>query len=744
MRLIAIDRVPNASFSRGGGPIDVTYRPVNTMVVTNNFSKWSLASTPTGAQWKAWGYGNGRFIMIGTLDKLFDDPDDLPAIFNNGQEYANVVVYSDDGINWYNSPQLFPGSTFFSNFSYTTPKIANNFIVHGNDRFLIAMTNGGIAVSSDGISWNRYTAPHPSSWGSANYATFMPGSGLFMYKPNDTYTYYTSPDGITWTTRSLGSYTGISTPLGQDPILAMRTAGNTTLIAIGLVSDSYTGPNFPNGSRLLLLRSSNLTSWTELPTVQKPANKTFMGVSGIAINDLETVAVVFCNGYYFRYDLTNNTYVFYDVNLGAGMCGYQDGKFYSANGSTVSTSVDGITWTTHLNALPSDFTHLLQGGIGYKLPVAGGTYDGRLRYNINATVSAIAVQADGKTIVGGSFNTFDGVSVQRIARLTESGSLDTAFLANTGSGANREIYAIAIQPDGKIILGGNLETFNGATVNSIVRLNSDGTRDTAFTTNAGSGFNSTVQTISLQADGKIIVGGFFTSFNGSSAPYVVRLNTDGTRDNTFSVGSGPNNWVYASTVQSDGKILLGGTFTSFNGFSIRKLVKLNSDGTRDTAPLASFTTSNQEYVTTLQNQPDGKILIGGRFLYSQPGIGSGIARIGLNGLLDTTFNSSGIEIFTDVFDIAVQQNGQILVAGTFLSFNGISSPGIARLSSNGVIDQGFSSNVGLGPINSSNSSGFLNTVAVHQNGKIFIGGNFESFNSNFSPNLACLGSASTT
>ena len=106
------------------------------------------------------------------------------------------------------------------------------------------------------------------------------------------------------------------------------------------------------------------------------------------------------------------------------------------------------------------------------------------------------------------------------------------------NGFSGTVNAIAIQSDGKIVIGGSYLTFNGVTVNRIVRLNSDGTRDTAFTTNTGTAFNSNVNAIAIQSDGKIVCSGFFTTFNGTTVNRIVRLNSDGTRDTAFTLFRG--------------------------------------------------------------------------------------------------------------------------------------------------------------------------------------------------------------
>ncbi len=105
-----------------------------------------------------------------------------------------------------------------------------------------------------------------------------------------------------------------------------------------------------------------------------------------------------------------------------------------------------------------------------------------------------------------------------------------------------------------------------------MRVNSDGSTDNSF----GPAFSQLVQTIALQSDGKILIGGYFTSYDGLPINRVARLNSDGTIDSTFNAGSGANDFVYDIAFQADGKILLGGAFTFFNNQPRAGSVRLNA------------------------------------------------------------------------------------------------------------------------------------------------------------------------
>ncbi len=208
----------------------------------------------------------------------------------------------------------------------------------------------------------------------------------------------------------------------------------------------------------------------------------------------------------------------------------------------------------------------------------------------NNTVAQVVRQSDGKFVVGGNFTSFNGVTRNRLARLNADGTPDTAFNANLGTGFDANVVGVTVQPDGKILVGGNFTNFNGVALNRLVRLNSDGTRDTAFSTALGSGFGPNVARTVVQPDGKILVAGLFSTFNGVAVNRLVRLNSDGTRDTAFStaLGAGFNNAITPLLVQPDGKILAGGAFTAVNGTTTGALARLNASGTLDTAFAANL------------------------------------------------------------------------------------------------------------------------------------------------------------
>jgi uncharacterized delta-60 repeat protein len=353
-------------------------------------------------------------------------------------------------------------------------------------------------------------------------------------------------------------------------------------------------------------------------------------------------------------------------------------------------------------------------------------------FGANASIRTMALQSDGKLLIGGSFTTFNGTSANNIIRLNLDGTIDTAFMSNVGTGASRStgspgIWSIVIQPDNKILVGGEFSGFNGAAVNRIVRLNSDGTRDTSFAASTSTDIRNTILCIAIQQDGKILVGSSLTTPRLS----LVRLNADGTRDIDFTTngGTGAIGSVQAIAIQSDGKVVIGGTFTTFNEVTVNRIVRLNTNGTLDTGFLANTGTGVNSDIDSIAIQPDNKILIGGLFTTFNGATVNRIVRLNQDGTRDVAFtNNNGTGFNSSVLSLVIQPDGKILAGGFFNGFhNGFSTSGyrIARMNPDGTSDTSFRSNISDGSSIGANSS--VRSIALRPNGEIIIGGDFTSF-----------------
>jgi uncharacterized delta-60 repeat protein len=346
---------------------------------------------------------------------------------------------------------------------------------------------------------------------------------------------------------------------------------------------------------------------------------------------------------------------------------------------------------------------------------ADGSLDGTFNSGtgLDNTALSCLVQTDGRILIAGTFTAYNGVGRIYLARLNTDGSLHSAF--NVSTGANGSARVIVQQPDGKILVGGDFTWINGVSRNRIARLNADGSLDATF--DPGTGANNIITAVLLQSDGKVVVTGFFTSFNGTTLTRIARLNADGSLDATFNPGTGASGTITTAQLQSDGKIVIGGNFTSYNGTARNRIARINSDGTLD-ATFAPGSGANQT-INYLCLQSDGKVIIGGVFTTYN---GTGrvrLARLNTNGTLDGTFGV-GTGALGNVDAIAVQSDGKILIGGSFTSYNGTSRNRIARVNANGSLDGTFA--VGTGA-----SSG-VSGIALQTDGKIILGGSFTTYN----------------
>jgi len=332
---------------------------------------------------------------------------------------------------------------------------------------------------------------------------------------------------------------------------------------------------------------------------------------------------------------------------------------------------------------------------------------------VDSGISSVAVQPDGDIIIVGDFTTYNEVPRNCIARLNSNGSLDTAF--DPGTGANNTIYAVVIQADGRIIIAGDFTAYNGVSRNHIARLNSDGSLDESF--DPGTGADGPIYCVAVQSDGLLLIGGEFTNYNDTACNYIARVNSDGSLDVGFDTTYAPDNIVYAIAVQPDDRIIIAGSFSNC-GFETRnRIARLENSGVLDITFDPGAGASGDIYSAVLQ--PDNKVVLGGEFS-SYLGSEDYIARANEDGSHDTEFLSSGTGPDLEVFCIAIQSDGKILIGGNFENYNNTSCMYLARLNPDGTLDAGFRTNNG--------PDGAISCIAIQPDGRIIIGGVFSTYN----------------
>jgi len=343
-----------------------------------------------------------------------------------------------------------------------------------------------------------------------------------------------------------------------------------------------------------------------------------------------------------------------------------------------------------------------------------------VNFSINS-ISTLVQQADGKILVGGFFSLFNTVNRNGILRLNADGSLDKTFETNLSSGGVQSITPLA---NGKILITGSFGAIADIAFPGIALLNADGNLDETFNpaviTNNGS--QSSISVSAIQADGKILIAGNFTNINGLTRNRLARLNADGTLDLSFDTGLGPNGQVNAILPLANGKVLIGGDFTSFNGIVRGKIARLNADGTLDAT--FNFSAQTELTVRTMVLQPDGKILVAANPSFSSSTGFRSVFRLNADGGVDSTFDilsaNSTAAPNGNVNTLILESDGKVIIGGTFTTVNGQPRRGLARLNPNGMLDASFAVVFG--------ANGTVNVVAVQPDGKILISGNFTYVN----------------
>ncbi len=361
------------------------------------------------------------------------------------------------------------------------------------------------------------------------------------------------------------------------------------------------------------------------------------------------------------------------------------------------------------------------------------------------TLSANAVQADGKILIGGYLTTYNGVQQIGIARLNTDGSLDNTFSSGSGtsgginSGGKGAVTVIVPLPDGKILIAGNFSVYDGVPRANLARLNADGSLDLSF--DPGAGANDEIYSMEMQTNGKLLIAGKFTQYGGSARNYMARLNEDGTLDTSYDPASGvtglaPNNAIMNTVTLSNGDVLVAGIFRSDVGNSPKNgLVKLLADGTVD----ATFNTAGIGTNSTVRKilmQPDGKILLFGDFTTYDGIARNRIVRLFADGTIDPSFDP-GVGVdgvghygFVVSSTACLQPDGKIIMVGDFSTYVGQPYSGIARINSDGTLDTTFDPGIGANDI--------IWNVSLMADSRILITGNFTTFDGVALNSVACL------
>jgi uncharacterized delta-60 repeat protein len=297
--------------------------------------------------------------------------------------------------------------------------------------------------------------------------------------------------------------------------------------------------------------------------------------------------------------------------------------------------------------------------------------------------------------------------------------LDPSF--NPGTGANGLIEQALTQPDGKILICGNFTVFNGVTNSYIARLNTDGSVDTTF----NSQVSYWVRTMALQPDGKIVIGGFFTYVASTPTGLISRLNADGSLDTTFTPGTGASGelgqavdgdadpFIFATALQSDGKIIITGNFTNYNGVNINGIARLTTNGLLDTTFNVGAGINFASWGRSLLIQTNGEIMLTGWFDNYNNGLYNRMVLLHPDGSADTNFNPF-FGASTAVYGAVELPDHQYVVVGDSQNTNDMFLQNMRRLNPDGSTDSSF---IGA-------DDDKTECVRLLPNGQLLIGGYF--------------------
>ncbi|MFK7952422.1 MAG: T9SS type A sorting domain-containing protein [Ekhidna sp.] len=331
-----------------------------------------------------------------------------------------------------------------------------------------------------------------------------------------------------------------------------------------------------------------------------------------------------------------------------------------------------------------------------------------------------------KLLVAGTFTSVQDIPMEGAVLLNTDGTIDSNF-SNEVISTGYLLDAVYDSESNKYYVSGNFDNFN-----AVIRLNSDGTLDDTF--NLATNFNS-VSHLGLQSDGKLIV------VSSSSDLGIARLNIDGSLDESFNNSTGFNEANSLSSdlkIQSDDKILFGGDFTSFNDESIANLIRLNADGSID--DLFDFAgsltaSSGNPYINSVLPLSNGDIVLAGSFDAIYGTAAKSLGRVNSDGSLETSFvlPGPGANLFDRSVRAILDQDEKILVSGIN---SGIDDYSLLRLTNDGVLDQSFNT----GTIELNNSLGYLLDpfMAISESGEIYYSTFYTHYDGHFSQGLSKL------
>lgn len=335
-------------------------------------------------------------------------------------------------------------------------------------------------------------------------------------------------------------------------------------------------------------------------------------------------------------------------------------------------------------------------------------------------INNLLIQADKKVLVAGELSKVNKGSIHGIIRIDALGDIDDHF-TSPNIGFNDAVTAIIQDDNGKIIIGGTYMSPTCSTKSFIVGLNEDGSIGDWFQSEYPDG---SILSLLRQRDGKLLVGGRFNNLKGSEQHGLTRLTAENDYDSDFKTNFHDRSWVLSLNEQKDGKVLVGGNFLhGSEPHRHRNLMRFNAGGGVD----LDFNHDVDDWVFSVLELHNGQIIIGGVFKTIDNNERKYIARFNVDGSIDKSFKPDLGEIGW-VYSILQQPDGRILIGGEFTSVDGVERNHVARLNMDGSLDDYFD------PGTAANAS--VKVVKLQDDGRILIGGEFTSYNEEPRHNIA--------
>jgi uncharacterized delta-60 repeat protein len=304
-----------------------------------------------------------------------------------------------------------------------------------------------------------------------------------------------------------------------------------------------------------------------------------------------------------------------------------------------------------------------------------------------------ALQADGRLVVAGNFSFVHGSPRRGLARLEESGMPDLTF--DPGTGVAGPVHALAVQPDGRILVAGRFGSVQGQPRTALARLEADGRLDPTFAPQLSGGepTGPTVYALAVQPDGRILLTGGFKTVAGQPRDGLARLEPDGRLDKSFDPGAGLNGGAgFALALEPDGRIWVGGNFARVDTVSTRGVARLEPNGRVDADFEAEVHWGEEPgQVYAVAPAPGGGVYVGGRFDAVDEQPLAHLARLGPAGRPDPGFAWRG-ELWggpETIFEVLVTPEGEVIAAGGFDSVGDLPRASLVKITSAGEVVEAF-------------------------------------------------------